>query len=133
MPTAITGNIPINTPPIAPPTNPDNGLGKDAFLKLLVAQLRYQDPMNPADGAEFMAQTAQFTMVEKLEELTASQHESGATALIGKQVTYMNSGGEQATGIVTGFRSTPSGPLLKVGDNEVLYSAIAEVSQAPAL
>ncbi len=132
MPTPITGNIPINEPPKAQAPPPDNGLGKDAFLKLLVAQLRYQDPMNPADGAEFMAQTAQFTMVEKLEELTASQRESGATALIGKQVTYMNSGGVATTGIVTGFRATPTGPLMRVGEAEVLYSAIAEVSQVTA-
>ena len=130
MPTAITPGIPVNAPPPTPPTTPDNGLGKDAFLKLLVAQLRYQDPMHPADGADFMAQTAQFTMVEKLEELTASQRESGAAALIGRQITYPNSAGESATGIVTGFRTTPGGPLLKVGGDEVLYSAISEVSEA---
>lgn len=131
MPTAITPGIPVNSPPAPAPTAPDNGLGKDAFLKLLVAQLRYQDPMNPAEGADFMAQTAQFTMVEKLEELSASQRESGAAALIGRQVTYLNSVGEPATGLVTGFRATPAGPLMRVGDDEVLYNAIAEVSQAP--
>lgn len=129
---SISSAIPVNTPPPTAPSNPENGLGKDAFLKLLVAQLRYQDPMNPADGSEFMAQTAQFTMVEKLEELTASQRESGATGLIGRQVTYVNSIGEPATGVVTGFRATPSGPLLRVGEEEVPYSSISEVSQAPA-
>ncbi len=131
MPTPITPGTPVSAPPAPPPTAPDNGLGKDAFLKLLVAQLRYQDPMKPAGSAEFMAQTAQFTMVEKLEELTASQRETGATGLIGRQVTYLNSVGEFATGIVTGFRATPGGPLLKVGEDEVMYSAISEVSQAP--
>ena len=50
-------------------------------MKLLVAQLRYQDPLNPADGAEFIAQTAQFQMVEKLEQISA---ESAATVTMNR-------------------------------------------------
>ena len=46
--------------------------GKDMFLKLLVAQLKYQNPMEPVDSSQFMAQTAQFTMVEKLEAMAAA-------------------------------------------------------------
>lgn len=38
---------------------------KDVFMKLLVAQLKYQNPMNPADGVEFMTQLAQFTQLEQ--------------------------------------------------------------------
>src|SRR4051794_28280665 len=65
---------------------------KDTFLKLLVAQLKYQDPSNPADATQFMSQTAQFTMVEKLDALStldqkvldASRMQSAAS-LIGRQ------------------------------------------------
>ena len=46
-----------------------NAMGSDAFLKLLVAQLKYQDPSHPTDGTQMMAQTAQFQMVEKLQQL----------------------------------------------------------------
>jgi flagellar basal-body rod modification protein FlgD len=39
---------------------------KDTFLKLLVAQIRHQDPMNPADGTEFLSQLAQFSQLEQI-------------------------------------------------------------------
>lgn len=42
-----------------------NQLSKDTFLQLLVAQIRHQNPLNPADGAEFLAQLAQFTELEQ--------------------------------------------------------------------
>jgi flagellar basal-body rod modification protein FlgD len=48
-------------------------MGKDVFLKLLVAQMKYQDPSNPASSSEMMAQTATFAQVEKL-DLLATQN-----------------------------------------------------------
>jgi flagellar basal-body rod modification protein FlgD len=66
----------------------DNKSDKDMFLKLLVAQMKYQDPTKPTDASAFLAQTAQFTLVEKLEavqdsqaEMVASSHIQAATAL----------------------------------------------------
>ena len=44
-----------------------NALGKDAFLKLLITQLRNQDPLNPLDQNQFLAQTAQFSALEQLQ------------------------------------------------------------------
>jgi flagellar basal-body rod modification protein FlgD len=77
------------TPATAQPKQ--DAMGKDAFLKLLVAQLKYQNPLSPTDGAEFMAQTAQFTVVEKLDELSkqnaellSSNRALGASSLIGR-------------------------------------------------
>lgn len=112
--------------------------GKDTFLKLLVAQLRYQDPTSPTDGAEFLAQTAQFTVVEKLEELAKTNAElltaerlTTATSLIGRHVSYTNSEGTEATGIVTATRISPLGPILQVGDDEIQLSAVSAVSANP--
>ena len=69
MTTPIGASARRRPPP--PTADRSDQMGKDTFLKLLVAQLRYQDPSNPASSSEFMAQTATFTQVEKLEEIAA--------------------------------------------------------------
>ena len=52
-------------------TNSTKALGQDAFLKLLVTQLEHQDPTNPQDDTEFIAQLATFSSLEKLTEISA--------------------------------------------------------------
>src|SRR3954467_8572402 len=75
-------------------------MGKDTFLKLLVAQMKYQVPANPASSTEFMAQTAAFTQVEKLEKiakqnasLLALPRSSSAGALVGQTVSSADRSG----------------------------------------
>lgn len=73
-----------------------NVMGKDEFLKMLVAQLKHQDPMNPMDGTAFTAQLAQFSSLEQLQNIntqltsfTQQQQSLGnaqAVNLIGKQI-----------------------------------------------
>src|SRR5438445_13465421 len=102
-PTPTTGSSGGATTQADPQT-----MGKDAFLKLLVAQLKYQNPMEPVDSSQFMAQTAQFTMVEKLEAmaaqtdaLVAGEASQRAAGLLGRQVTYPDEQGATQTGAVT--------------------------------
>lgn len=59
------------TQPRTLPTN-GNGMGRDEFLKLLVAQMKHQDPLNPMDGKDMVAQLAQFSSVEQLIALNKS-------------------------------------------------------------
>jgi flagellar basal-body rod modification protein FlgD len=49
-----------------------SGLGQDAFLQLLVTQLQHQDPMQPQDDSQFLAQLAQFSSLEQLTEMNKS-------------------------------------------------------------
>lgn len=63
--------------PRALPANP-SGMGRDEFLKLLVAQLKNQDPLNPMDGKDMAAQLAQFSSVEQLIEISDSMAASQA-------------------------------------------------------
>lgn len=100
-----------------------NSLGKDAFLKLLVAQLKYQDPTSPTDSSQFMAQTAQFTQVEKLEEIAAAVAQSvtaqavfGANSLVGRTVSWLGTDGKtEVSGVVTSASFTTAGPILNIG------------------
>ena len=109
--------------------------GKDMFLKLLVAQLKYQNPMEPVDSSQFMAQTAQFTMVEKLEAmaaqtdaLVAGEQAQRAAGLLGRQITYADAQGAPQTGVVTGTRLGSDGPVLLLGQSEVPLGNVREVA-----
>ena len=97
-------NISSITNPQNKPSHTGDGsraqLGKDDFLQLLTMQLRYQDPLNPLENTEFIAQMAQFTSLEQLQNinqtLTTSQNKEGnlqtafannlVTSLVGKDV-----------------------------------------------
>ncbi len=101
---------PVQTKASPTVQRPDQ-LGKDVFLKLLVAQMRYQDPSNPVDSSQMMAQTATFSQVEKLEQLVNQnasmlvlQESATAGALVGRTATYTDTTGASKTGVVTSVR-----------------------------
>jgi len=79
-------------------------LNKDDFLKLLVTQLRYQDPLNPMDDKEFIAQTAQFTALEQMQNLNTTTVFSQAASFIGKDVEAVDANGVAFGGTVTGVK-----------------------------
>src|SRR5215212_8536785 len=111
MPDAISGAAYASTTTATSQADRGDQMGKDVFLKLLVAQMKNQDPSNPADTSQMMAQTATFTQVEKLEELAkqnaallALQRSSSAAALVGRAVQYTDENGATKTGTVSSVR-----------------------------
>ncbi len=60
-----------------PAAAPNNELGMDAFLKLLVAQLKSQNPLDPLDPTEFVAQLAQFNSLEQLIQIRQAIEDNG--------------------------------------------------------
>ncbi len=112
-------------------------LGKDVFLKLLVAQMRYQDPTKPADSSQMMAQTATFSQVEKLEQLVNQnasmlvlQESATAGALAGRKASYTDTTGAAVTGTVTSVRlaNRDSEAIAVIGGVEVQVGRITEIS-----
>lgn len=136
-----TGTIPGDTTEVtdigASPAN--QSLGQEAFLQLLVAQLRYQDPMSPADSQSFLAQTAQFTTVETLEQIaesiaTSNRNQEMATigALVGRNVEYADSDGQLVQAQVVAARSTEDGILLSLPGRDLLLDDVVAIVVPPA-
>jgi flagellar basal-body rod modification protein FlgD len=118
-------------------TSSANLLDPQAFLRLLVTQLQYQDPTSPADTSTFLNQTAMLSQVQTMDSmtstltaLTAAQQAQAATGLIGKHVTYTDSTGAQGSGVVTAASLSPSGATVKVGGATVALANVQEVTAA---
>ncbi len=88
-----TKNLQISTQ-----TKGTDALGKDAFMQLLVAQMKYQDPLNPSQDTEYISQLATFSQLEQMQNLNATNTNSQALSLVGKQVVVKMT---DATGKVT--------------------------------
>lgn len=67
-------------------TQAGGSLDKDAFLQLLVAQMKHQDPLQPTDNTEYISQLATFSELEEMQNLNTTLEEQSAYDLVGKQV-----------------------------------------------
>lgn len=97
-----------------------SNLGLQDFLKILLTQLNYQDPLKPMDNQEFMAQIAQFTSLEqtqqlndKLDQLITNQAALQSVGLIGRTVDINTSAGK-VTGTVASLSLSGESPTISV-------------------
>ena len=107
-----------------------NQLGEQDFLKLLVTQLTNQDPTQPQDQSQMLAQLAQFSTVEGVNNLATSQSKVQASSLLGKTVDAIvtnNNVQSKITGQVTAVKYDASGISLQVGQNSVTLDQIQQV------
>jgi len=103
---------------------PNNQLGKDEFLKLLVTQMTHQDPLNPVDDKAFIAQMAQFSQLEQLMNMNKSLESFGRyreqennIVFLGKKVRVVDpSSGESFIGKVSELVLTEDGCKFKISD-----------------
>src|SRR3954452_16695546 len=100
-------------------------LGKDDFLKLMVAQLQHQDPMNPMQDSDMMGQMASFSSLEQITNMAAANQtiatnlqSTSAIGLIGRTVTWTDADDLTHTGVVEKVTTTSGKPTLTVDGTE---------------
>lgn len=102
-----------------------SALGKDQFLQLLITQLRHQDPINPVEDKEFIAQLAQFSSLEQMQNLNSNLTDmmlaqqqltalGQATQMIGQEVELFTRAGESLFGEVTAVQFKGGWPMIVV-------------------
>jgi len=123
-------------------TSIQNSLGQNAFLQLLVTQLKYQNPLQPTDNQQFIAQLAQFSSLEQMTNVSTGEthvlnqlQAMGATMststgfdMLGLNVTAAVNG-SSIQGTVTGVQFANGGVQLQVGNQSVNLSDVQSISK----
>ncbi len=135
---AVSAPTSIHTGSTTDPASRKQTLDGEVFLRLLVTQLTHQDPSNPMDTNEMIAQTTQLAMMEKLTVLADNGTEAfalhmrqAATALIGQEARYEDADGKTVTGIVTKVSFDGPVPQVTIGGKDIALDAITGISTAP--
>lgn len=79
-----------------------NGMDKEAFLQLLVAQMKYQDPLEPTSNTEYVSQYAQFSQVEQMQNMAGSMTLQRASGLVGQEVVIETTSSSGKTTVIQG-------------------------------
>ena len=112
-------------------------LGQDQFLKLMVAQLKSQDPLEPINNQEYLGQLAQFSTLSGIEKMNANfsdllslQQITQGSDLVGKQVSFTTADNQVGRGIVQGFAVNSGKIELQVNNTAVPIGNIVGMSSA---
>lgn len=130
----------ISTVTSSPATLQGSSMGMEDFLKILLTQLTYQDPLKPMDNQEFMAQMAQFTALEqsqqvneKISLLVANQAALQSIGLIGRAVDLTTAEGTKLSGTVSALSLSGESPSITVTTSAGATLAGVSLSQITAV
>jgi len=93
-------------------------LGKEDFLKLLITELRNQDPLNPIDSKDYIAQLSQFSTLEQMQNINLQLANLSAVNIVGQYVSATD-GEREISGLVSGVVFEKSGVSVLIGDEEI--------------
>jgi flagellar basal-body rod modification protein FlgD len=110
------------------PENPNAVLGQNDFLKLMIAQLQAQNPLEPGNSNEYLNELAQFTQVEQMTNMANANELSGAVQMIGHKVSYNGTDGQVVTGTVDSVQSAATGTTVTVeGVPNITLASLTDV------
>jgi flagellar basal-body rod modification protein FlgD len=93
----------------------DTGYNKDMFLQLLVAEMQYQDPLEPSDNSQYVAQLASFTQIEAMQSVQDNMETIQSNSIVGK-IVALNVNGQEVSGKVDFVQKDDSkGTMLSIG------------------
>ncbi len=116
-------------------TATNNELGKDAFLKLLIAELSNQDPTNPVEDREFISQMATFSTLEQMQNMNktmegiAETNKFSAVNYIGKAVAFTNDEGKQVPALVNAVWFENGKTILDTSEGDVPLEKVEGISE----
>lgn len=114
--------------------NSGSDLGKDAFLKILIAQLTHQDPLDPLKDTEFIAQMAQFSTLEQMTNMNETMEQmltmnkASAVSYIGRVIEYTGDDGLPAYSQVGYVRFEDGKIILNTTDGDVNLEDVTSVA-----
>jgi flagellar basal-body rod modification protein FlgD len=134
MATAVTSSTNTTNTTQSQLTTVTKELDRDAFMNLLVTQMQNQDPMNPMKDTEFIAQLAQFSSLEQMQQVNSNltllaqmDAASQASSLLGKSVVAGSNG--SVTGRVSAVSLEDGELRLMVGNTKLSLSDITRIEQ----
>ena len=106
-----------------------SNLDKDAFLKLLLTELKYQDPLNPTDDKAFIAQMAQFSSLEQMQNMSKALLMSQSCSMIGRKISAQSKD-KALDGVAEAVIIRNGIPYIKVGSDEAPADSVTEIGAA---
>ncbi|MET4052964.1 flagellar basal-body rod modification protein FlgD [Frigoribacterium sp. PvP054] len=116
-----------------------NTMDSEMFMKLLVTQLKNQDPSTPMDTNAMMSQTTQLAMMEQVTAQTTTANENfslqmriAASNLVGREVSYTGADGVEVTGTASSVSFAEAVPKVTVGGKEVALDLVSGIAATKA-